>query len=108
VRRQVAGLLIAAGIFGLGACGRPSVESTTPRPETNQFANALDVLECDGRPSEMGGLANDFGPEGAGDTPDAAFASWVSSTIFPVPRSGYNRLFESEGEPCTPMPSMVG
>ena len=99
--RRAAVLFVAATIAALAACGvgpgaPPDVASPSPPPEIPRFPNAIAVLECDGAPSDMGGRADDFGAEGAGDTPGAAFANWVGSTIFPVPRSGYAELFEDE------------
>lgn len=86
----------------------PPVEPTptpirTPRPQS-----ATDLLDCDGPVSASGGTAFDFGPEGFGDSPEEAFASWVQLTGFGgVPRSGYRALgdvggrsvwvYESEG-----------
>ncbi len=40
----------------------------------------------------MGGRADDFGPDGAGSTADEAFAAWMGSTPFPIPRSKYRPL----------------
>jgi hypothetical protein len=42
----------------------------------------------------MGGIANEFGPEAGGDTPDEAFAAFISSAPFTIPRSGYRELVE--------------
>jgi len=54
--------------------------------------SASDLLVCDGAVSTMGGLADEFGPEGFGATPDEALASWLQVAPFPVPRSGYSRI----------------
>jgi hypothetical protein len=54
--------------------------------------SASDMLVCDGAVSTMGGLADEFGPEGFGATPDEAVASWLEVAPFPVPRSGYSRI----------------
>ena len=88
---------------GVTTDGAPSA-TATPQPES-----ASDMLDCDGPVSESGGLASDFGPEGAGATPEAAFDSWLTSTAFVVPRSGYRPLgsigdrhvwaFEVDGRP---------
>lgn len=40
----------------------------------------------------MGGFADDFGPDGAGATPDEAFRAWTEINPFTVPRSGYHAL----------------
>jgi len=94
-----------------GACSAPSAtpDSTTPTPDQESRSasptpepraeapspeaptSAVDLLDCDGNPSPMGGLADDFGPDGIGDTPDEAFEAWLQTGIFGVPRSGYER-----------------
>ena len=63
-----------------------------PSPTEDQPESASDLLDCDGPISEMGGLADDFGPEGAGATADEAFDNWAATTVFGVPRSGYQKL----------------
>jgi hypothetical protein len=65
----------------------PGSAQPSTRPES-----ATDLLQCDGAPSSSGGRADDFGPEGGGSTPDDAFDTWVATTVFGVPRSGYERL----------------
>jgi hypothetical protein len=40
----------------------------------------------------MGGRADEFGPEGGGETPEEAFASWLSVNPFGLPQSGYRQL----------------
>ena len=52
-------------------------------------SSLLTVLECDGPPSSIGGLAEDFGPSSGGTTADAAFADWVDRHPFALPRKGY-------------------
>jgi hypothetical protein len=68
---------------------RPTAE---PSPSADPPDSATDLLECDGPVSEMGGRADDFGPEGSGATADEAFRSWLATTVFGVPRSGYREL----------------
>lgn len=71
---------------------RPTVPSVSPTATATAIArSASDLLTCDGPVSESGGLASDFGPEGSGTTPEEAFESWLASTAFVVPRSGYER-----------------
>lgn len=69
----------------------PSAAATpTPRATASSAPeSASDLLECDGPVSPMGGYANDFGPDGFGDTPDEAFAMWLTTNPFTVPRSGF-------------------
>jgi len=89
----------------LAACAAPLTPSTAPPPtsETPSVApssvpaseapdEAADLLDCEGPPSEMGGLANNFGPDAGGETPDEAFAAWIAANPFPIPRSGYRTL----------------
>lgn len=103
------GVLLMALV--LGSCSAASTPSETPSaaslgpsatetvrpdadpsPTAEAAQSASDLLDCDGPISEMGGLADDFGPEGAGATPDEAFANWTETTVFGVPRSGYRKL----------------
>ncbi len=64
----------------------PSVPATQPVP-TGPGLQSL--LECDGPPSTVGGLAEDFGPTGGGRTAQAAFADWQDKHAFALPREGY-------------------
>ena len=66
-------------------------------PSSHHANAATDLLDCDGPLSEMGGLANDFGVDTGGATPDEALEAWVSTNPFPIPRSDY-RLLESVGD----------
>ena len=68
---------------------RPIAE---PSPTAEQTESASDLLDCDGPISEMGGLADGFGPEGIGATADEAFDNWTATTVSGVPRSGYRKL----------------
>lgn len=93
MRRRPAAVLASVAL----ACGACSVASPTPEPiptgtATPAPASAVELLECDGEPSEMGGFADDFGPEGGGGTPDQAFFAWLTSNPFAIPRSGYERI----------------
>jgi hypothetical protein len=72
--------------------GSKSVPAATSAPTVRlpggEFL-ATDLLQCEGAVSEMGGFADDFGPDGGGSTPEEAFAAWLEENPFPVPRSGY-------------------
>lgn len=81
----------SGGPAGSPASLRESAPHASTRPSSTP-ESASDLLECDGPPSEMGGRANEFGPDGAGDTADQAFAAWVEANPFAVPRSGYASL----------------
>lgn len=77
----------------VSACTATDLDSPTPIiREAPQ--NAIELLDCDGRPSEMGGLASEFGPDAGGDTPDEAFAAFIASAPFTIPRTGYGELIE--------------
>jgi len=97
--------------FALVACSTPAAPETgasqaslapsatesppsTAEPSASEVRaeSATDLLECDGPVSQMGGRADDFGPEGAGATPEDAFGNWAATTVFGVPRSGYRAL----------------
>lgn len=111
---------IVAGCAALPAPSERPSSPATPRPAataddapaataTPQPQSASELLDCEGPVSESGGLASDFGPEGAGATPEEAFDAWRTSTAFVVPRSGYRPLgsigdrhvwaFEVDGRP---------
>ncbi|MDQ3690767.1 MAG: hypothetical protein M3406_12195, partial [Chloroflexota bacterium] len=73
----------------------PSASSTVSAPASlspGAPESATDLLDCDGPVSPMGGRADEFGPNGAGSTPDEAFAEWMEINPFTVPRSGYRSL----------------
>jgi hypothetical protein len=97
--------------FAIVACSNPAASETgasaaslapsateTARPAAEpstsavQAESATDLLDCDGPVSEMGGRADEFGPEGAGASPADAFDNWMATTVFGVPRSGYREL----------------
>lgn len=81
----------------------PSAPPTSAPPSATAEETAeaaADLLECDGPLSEMGGLANDFGVDAGGATPDQAFQAWIVASPFPIPRSGYRPL-ESVGDRST-------
>lgn len=77
----------------VGASSTPAnLPTAEPSATAEQAQSASDLLDCDGPISGMGGFADDFGPEGTGATPDDAFGSWMATTVFGVPRSGYRKL----------------
>ena len=73
----VATLLAACSAGGPAGSGE-EVSSPSAVPA------ALDLLDCDGPPSAMGGLGP-FGVATVGDTPAAALASWLEDPVFVVP-----------------------
>lgn len=74
-----------------GTSGSSAAQSADGSPHPSP-RGAADLLDCDGPVSGMGGLADEFGPEGGGATADEAFRSWIDATAFAVPRSGYRRV----------------
>ena len=96
--------LVLAILLAFPGCGRmaapgsqsPNVDeapTATATPEPTALPAAVELLDCDADPSELGGFLGGYAPEGAGDTPDAAFDSFLGSP-FTIPRSGYRKLFE--------------
>ena len=93
-------------LFLVSACGAPSSDSTaspsalpseqaTAEPTTSAPpTSALDMLECDGPPSEVGGEGPGLADRG-GASPDAALGGFLSTTPFVIPRSGYEPLGQS-------------
>jgi hypothetical protein len=87
---------------------RPTASAGAPQSATDEPETAADLLECDGEVSATGGRADEFGPNGGGVTPNAAFDAFLASPIFPIPLSGYAELgsvgdravygFEHDGE----------
>ena len=65
--------------------GPPSTEPGPPFPDRGLAV----LLECDGPISNVGGLAEDFGPSGGAGNPNAAFAAWLDLQQFAIPRTGY-------------------
>jgi hypothetical protein len=51
----------------------------------------LDLLDCDGAPSDMGGIGP-FGIVSLGDSPAAALASWLEAPVFVVPINNWEPL----------------
>ena len=88
-----AAILVSAALLLAGCAAAGFSPSPTPTmEETPPPRSALELLDCDGEPSGMGGFADDFGPDGFGSTPDEAFFAWMTSNPFTVPRSGYERI----------------
>jgi len=77
--------LLLACLLAVSACssGDPSPSQETSS-EPSLIPAPLDLLDCDGAPSEMGGIGP-FGIVGLGDSPAAALASWLEAPVFVVP-----------------------
>ncbi len=69
----------------------PFIEPRSAPPTNPGHAGSaiISLLECDGAPSSVGGLAEDFGPTGGAETADAAFGQWLDRHPFALPRKGY-------------------
>lgn len=112
MRRLAVALLIAllaAGCARLAGSASPSglpssPPAATPMPtptataEPTQPQSAIDLLECDGPMSGMGGLADDYGWMAIGNTIAATFDSFLETALFGMPRSGYTKVFEDENK----------
>lgn len=93
-------------LFVVSACAAPSSDSTgsasaspseqaTAEPEVSAPAtSAIDMLECDGAPSEVGGEGPGLA-DGGGASPDEALSGFLVSTPFVIPRGGYEPLGQS-------------
>jgi hypothetical protein len=94
-------LIWTLAVVALVGCDRAAVTSTggvgQPEPvETALPASALDLLDCHGPPSDVGGEAGGLAAEGGGgDTPDEALDAFLAQTAFVVPRSNYQPLGRS-------------
>jgi hypothetical protein len=104
MHRSIVALLVAmlvAGCARLAAPGSPSptaqaTPSIAPTPEATALPPAIDLLDCLGAPSGIGGIGLEFGPETAGETTDAALDSFLESFPATIPQSGYAKAFEDE------------
>jgi hypothetical protein len=88
--------LVLVAILGLLAAGcradEPAATSAPLATLDPTADSAIELLQCEGAPSPIGGTADDFGPTAGGSTPDAAFAAFISEPFFVIPRSGYTYL----------------
>jgi hypothetical protein len=83
------------------ASGEPSavagvtpVATNTASPD-GEPVTAIELLECDGAPSEVGGSGEDLAFEGGGGTPDEALQTFLANTAFVIPRTGYEPISQS-------------
>lgn len=64
----------------------------SPRPSGEQVA-AIDLLECDGPASEVGGAGEEIALQVAGgDTPQEALDAFLATSPWVIPRSGYEPI----------------
>jgi hypothetical protein len=90
-----------------GACGSPAstvepstVVAATATPTASATAGgepvtAIELLECDGGPSEVGGSGEILAFDGGGGTPDEALEAFLARTVFVIPRTGYEPIAQS-------------
>ncbi len=71
-------------LFTLLAIGGCASDGPSPSGGPSAVPAPLDLLDCDGAPSELGGIGP-FGVVTLGDTPAAALASWLEAPVFVVP-----------------------
>ena len=74
-----------AGHSSAGAATSPS-----PGPLT-----ALDLLDCDAVPSDVGGSGEDLAIDGAGGSPEDALDAFLANSPYVIPRAGYEALAQS-------------
>ena len=79
-------LALLVALVAVGGCGpeAPSASEAASASPSVAPPSALDLLDCDGEPSEMGGIGP-FGVVSLGDSPAAALASWLEAPAFVVP-----------------------
>lgn len=80
--RSVGWLAVATLLAACSGGGSSTSGAATSSP--SGVATVLDLLDCDGPPSAMGGIGP-FGVVTLGDTPAAALASWLEDPVFVVP-----------------------
>jgi hypothetical protein len=80
--RFVGWLAVATLLAGCSGGGPSTSGAATSSPSS--VPAVLDLLDCDGPPSAMGGIGP-FGVVTLGDTPEAALASWLEAPVFVVP-----------------------
>jgi hypothetical protein len=76
----LAALIVVAGC----APGDASPSEDVSGSPSTAPTSALDLLDCDGAPSSMGGIGP-FGIVSLGNSPAAALASWLEAPAFVVP-----------------------
>jgi len=79
-------LALLVALVAASGCA-PEAPSASLEPSTSPSvapASALELLDCDGEPSEMGGIGP-FGVVTLGNSPAEALASWLEDPAFVVP-----------------------
>jgi hypothetical protein len=84
-------LLLAVVLAG---CGSPQPSEATPSATPPERA-AIDLLECDAAPDDLGGEGEGIAIEGGGPTPEAALLAFLDDTPFTIPREGYALIARS-------------
>lgn len=67
-------------------------ESSEPSPGA---IAAMDLLACDGGPSDVGGLGEDVAIDGGGSTPDEALTAFLANSPYVIPRTGYEPISQA-------------
>jgi hypothetical protein len=68
------------------------IASATPEDTP---VTAIELLQCDAAPSDVGGSDESLAFDGGGSTPDRALETFLASTVFVIPRTGYELLGQS-------------
>ena len=97
--------LLAAACASPIPTSAPAAESSAAIPTTSAVSasatpddtpvTAIELLECDAAPSDVGGSDESLAFDGGGSTPDRALATFLASTVFVIPRTGYELLGQS-------------
>lgn len=73
-----------------GGASRPATPTESPGTLT-----ALDLLECDAAPSDVGGAGEELAIDGGGGSPDDALAAFLENSPYVIPRAGYEAVARS-------------
>lgn len=96
--RSVARFALIAVLVTAAGCTHsdPSPSAGPSGSPSMVLTSALELLDCDGAPSEMGGIGP-FGIVTVGDTPESALVSWLEDPVFVVPINNWEP-FASVGD----------
>jgi hypothetical protein len=92
-------LALLAACAGQERNGTPAGGSDPATPPTGSAGTltALDLLECDAVPSEVGGAGEDLAIGGGGDSPEDALEAFLESSPYVIPRARYEPAGQSGG-----------
>lgn len=89
-------ILIGLLVAGCAGVAPPLETSATPSTTGSPVPmTALELLDCDAEPSEVGGLAEEVAVAGGGRTPDEALETFLANAPYVIPHDGYEPLGRS-------------